>query len=94
VQAESEAWAAQARLYLDKEEDGRRALLKALGPRTKGALAVARAVTLLRKKARSELGNLLLATVTLAPEHSEWGVEGGRRVTVTGGQREMGARTQ
>lgn len=71
LQAESMAWARTAQAYLDAEEDHRRKLLKAVGPRTKGALSVARAVGMLRAAGESETAQLLGATIMLPPEHCE-----------------------
>ena len=64
----SEAWASAANKYLEQLEDHTRKQLKILGPRSQGALAVARAVTLLTKQKRSELGSLLAASLSLPPE--------------------------
>lgn len=71
LQSESMAWVKSAQAYLAAEEDHRRKLLRAVGPRTAGALAVARAVGMLRDRARSEVAQLLGATITLPAEHCE-----------------------
>lgn len=72
LQSESSAWAKNAAAYLAAEEDHKRKLLKAVGPRTTGALAVARAVGMLRDRTRSEVAQLLGAMITLPAEHCEW----------------------
>lgn len=55
--------------YLAAEEDHKRKLLRAIGPRTKGALSVARAVGMLRNRQSSEVAQLLGAMITMPPEH-------------------------
>jgi hypothetical protein len=55
--------------YLQQEEDHRRKLIKALGPQNKGALAIARAVKMLRARHKSEMAELLAAMITLPAEH-------------------------
>jgi hypothetical protein len=65
----SEAWAAAANRYLEQLEDHTSKQLKIVGPRSEGVLAVVRAVSLLTKQKRSELGSLLAASLSLPPEH-------------------------
>ncbi|GBF97200.1 hypothetical protein Rsub_10061 [Raphidocelis subcapitata] len=69
AEAEGSEWAKRAQTYLEAEEAHRRKLLKAIGPHRRGALAVARAVALLRERSKSETAQLLAATLTLPPEH-------------------------
>jgi hypothetical protein len=71
LQSESSAWVKNAQAYLAAEEDYKRKLLKGIGPRTKGALAVARAVSMLREREKNEVAQLLAATITMPPEHCE-----------------------
>jgi hypothetical protein len=72
LQSESIAWVKGAQAYLAQEEDHKRKLLKAIGPRTKGALAVARAVGMLRQRGKNEMAQLLGATIMMPPEHCGW----------------------
>jgi len=72
LQSESMAWVRNAQAYLAQEEDHKRKLLKAIGPRTKGSLAVARAVGMLRERHKSEMAQLLGATIMMPQEHCEW----------------------
>lgn len=58
--------------YLEAEEAHRRKLLKAIGPHRRGALAVARAVAMLRERSKSEVAQLLAATLTLPTQHCGW----------------------
>lgn len=81
--------------YLAAEEDYKRKLLKAIGPRTKGTLSVARAVAMLKNRQGSEMGTLLGAMITMPTEHceegpGEWGVGGGGRYSM--GERMEGRR--
>ncbi|KIY95904.1 hypothetical protein MNEG_12058 [Monoraphidium neglectum] len=69
LQSESAAWVRNAQAYLAAEEDHKRKLLRAIGPRTKGALSVARAVGMLRNRQSSEVAQLLGAMITMPPEH-------------------------
>ncbi|KAI8467147.1 MAG: hypothetical protein J3K34DRAFT_431559 [Monoraphidium minutum] len=69
LQAESAAWVRTAQTYLAAEEDHRRKLLKAIGPRTKGSISVARAVGMLRDRHSSETAQLLGAMIMMPPEH-------------------------
>lgn len=69
LEAESKEWVTAARIYLSHVEDHRRKMVRLLGPRTQGTLAVARAVQLLRAQKQSDLGALVAATITLKPEH-------------------------
>ena len=64
-------WVRNAQSYLASEEDHKRKLLIAIGPRTKGALAVARAVGMLRDRQKSETAQLLAATIMMPMEHCE-----------------------
>jgi hypothetical protein len=57
--------------YLAAEEEHRRKLLKAIGPRKVGALAVARAVGMLRDRQKNEVAALLAAMIALPTEHCE-----------------------
>lgn len=78
LQSESIAWVRRAQEYLASEEDHRRQLLKAVGPRTKGSLAVARAVGMLRDRGHSEVAQLLGATIMMPPENCECALLGER----------------
>jgi hypothetical protein len=77
-----------AQSYLASEEEHRRKLLRALGPEHRaGGLAVARAVSMLRRRDGLELGALLASVITQPVEHCArrlwglglgvWGVVGG-----------------